>query len=66
MDNVDHRTVLGFGFEWKTFDQSKVSIQESERLFEGYFGIFPWDKLSPHAAGIDVGCGGAFGPPTGA
>jgi SAM-dependent methyltransferase len=57
MDNVDHRTVSGFGFEWKTFDQSKVSIEESARLFEGYFSIFPWDKLSPHATGIDVGCG---------
>src|SRR5260370_28308261 len=57
MDNVDQRTVSGFGFEWKTFDQSKVSLEESERLFEGYFGIFPWDKLPLHAAGIDVGCG---------
>jgi SAM-dependent methyltransferase len=57
MDNVDHRTVSGFGFEWKTFDQSKVSVEESERLFEGYFRIFPWEKLSRHAAGIDVGCG---------
>jgi SAM-dependent methyltransferase len=57
MDNVDHRTVSGFGFEWKTFNQSKVSIEESARLFEGYFSIFPWDKLSPHATGIDVGCG---------
>lgn len=57
MNNVDQRTVSGFGFEWKTFDQSKVSLEESEKLFEGYFGIFPWDKLSLHAAGIDVGCG---------
>jgi ubiquinone/menaquinone biosynthesis C-methylase UbiE len=57
MDNVDHRTVSGFGFEWKTFDQSKVSVEESERLFAGYFGIFPWDKIPLHAAGIDVGCG---------
>jgi SAM-dependent methyltransferase len=57
MDNVDDRTVLGFGFEWKTFDQSKVSVEESERLFAGYFSIFPWDKLPLNAAGIDVGCG---------
>jgi SAM-dependent methyltransferase len=57
MDNVDDRTVSGFGFEWKTFDQSKMSVEESARLFEGYFGIFPWDKLPPRATGIDVGCG---------
>jgi SAM-dependent methyltransferase len=57
VDNVDPHTVSGFGFEWKTFDQSKVSVEESQRLFEGYFGIFPWDKLPLHAAGIDVGCG---------
>ena len=57
MDNVDHRTVSGFGFEWKTFDQSKVSVEESEKLFAGYFGIFPWNRLSLQAAGIDVGCG---------
>jgi SAM-dependent methyltransferase len=57
MDNLDRRTVSGFGFEWKTFDQSKVSAEESERLFEGYFAIFPWDKLPPNAAGMDVGCG---------
>jgi SAM-dependent methyltransferase len=57
MDNVDRRTVSGFGFEWKTFDQSKLSAKESERLFEGYFAIFPWDKLPVHASGIDVGCG---------
>jgi SAM-dependent methyltransferase len=57
MDNVDDRTVLGFGFEWKTFNQSKVSVEESERLFAGYFSIFPWNKLPLQAAGIDVGCG---------
>ena len=57
MNNLDRRTVSGFGFEWKTFDQSKVSAEESEKLFEGYFAIFPWNKLLPGAAGIDVGCG---------
>ena len=57
MNNADQRTVSGFGFEWKTFDQSRLSVEEAERLFAGYFGIFPWDKLPPGAVGIDVGCG---------
>src|SRR5260370_9534243 len=57
MKNVDRHTVSGFGFEWKQFDQSKLSDQESEELFEGYFRIFPWDELPAGAVGMDVGCG---------
>ena len=57
MENVDRHTVSGFGFEWKQFDQSKLSDQESEELFEGYFRIFPWDELPAGAVGMDVGCG---------
>jgi len=51
MENLDHRTVSGFGFEWKTFDQSKVSVEESERLFKA-ISHFSVDKLPLHAVGI--------------
>jgi ubiquinone/menaquinone biosynthesis C-methylase UbiE len=55
--NVDIKTVDGFGDEWSRFDQSKLSNQERNVLFESYFSVFPWDKLPEGAEGMDVGCG---------
>jgi SAM-dependent methyltransferase len=57
VENIDQRTVSGFGFEWKRYDQSKLSAEESARLFAEYFSIFPWDALPPHPVGFDAGCG---------
>ncbi len=56
-DNIDRKTVEGFGDEWRRFDQSALDPAESEKLFERYFRIFPWDALPPDAAGFDMGCG---------
>ena len=55
--NLDRRTVEDFGAEWSAFDQSRLSREELERQFEGYFGIFPWSTLPPGAVGFDAGCG---------
>ena len=55
--NVDRKTIEGFGFEWSTFDQSALELDERDRLFAAYFRIFPWHVLPPDAVGIDVGCG---------
>jgi SAM-dependent methyltransferase len=57
MTNLDARTVADFGAEWTTYDQSPVTTEEMEQLFDRYFRIFPWDTLRPEAVGFDAGCG---------
>jgi SAM-dependent methyltransferase len=56
-DNLDHKTVAGFGDEWERFDQSGLPEQERAALFESYFAIFPWQRLPAGAVGFDLGCG---------
>jgi len=56
-ENVDRKTVEGFGDEWTRFDQSAVGQTERDGIFEMYFGIFPWASLPPGAEGFDLGCG---------
>jgi len=55
--NLDAATVKGFGEEWSAFDQSELQGTEYRKLFEGYFGIFPFDNLPSGAEGFDLGCG---------
>jgi SAM-dependent methyltransferase len=55
--NIDRRTIQSFGDEWLKFDQSLLSDEEAKKIFDQYFSIFPWDKLSPRAEGFDMGCG---------
>jgi SAM-dependent methyltransferase len=55
--NIDPETVEGFGREWATFDQRRLSIAEMETAFERYFRLFPWGDLPPQARGFDFGCG---------
>jgi SAM-dependent methyltransferase len=55
--NIDQETVKGFGDEWVRFDQSALSAQELQSLFDGYFAIFPWNDLPENAEGFDLGCG---------
>ena len=56
-ENIDKNVVAGFGDEWSRFDQSELSKDELEKMFENYFNIFPWKKLSADAVGFDLGCG---------
>lgn len=56
-ENTDNRVVSGFGDEWSRFDQSSLSADEAETLFDGYFGIFPWELLPAGSVGFDLGCG---------
>ncbi len=56
-DNVDLRTVSGFGEEWTRFDQSKFNGKEFDDVFAAYFEIFPFDELPERAEGFDLGCG---------
>jgi SAM-dependent methyltransferase len=53
----DEQTIRGFGDEWSRFDQSGLSENELEAIWNRYFHIFRWDLLDADAEGIDVGCG---------
>jgi len=55
--NIDTNVVEGFGDEWSRFDQSELSTDELESMFDNYFNIFPWDALPASAVGFDLGCG---------
>ena len=55
--NADPKTVSGFGFEWRKFDQSKITQEESGTGFQEYFKVFPWQSLPVNATGFDLGCG---------
>jgi ubiquinone/menaquinone biosynthesis C-methylase UbiE len=55
--NLHKNTVEGFGDEWERFDQSTLSPEEHQKIFDDYFAIFPWQGLAHHAEGFDLGCG---------
>lgn len=57
MANIDSKVVAGFGDEWSRFDQSRLSADELQSIFDEYFGIFPWESLPADAVGFDLGCG---------
>lgn len=57
MTNIDPKTVAGFGDEWTRFDQSDLSRDERQDIFDSYFAVFPWQSLPAGAVGMDVGCG---------
>jgi len=56
-NNFDKSTIKGFGDEWSRFDQSSLSSRERILIFERYFSIFPWEKLTHTSVGFDLGCG---------
>ena len=56
-ENLDHATVRDFGREWRRFDQTGVSGEETARLFDQYFAVFSWENLPQGAVGFDAGCG---------
>ena len=55
-ENIDHKTVQGFGEEWAAFDQTQFTGAEYERVFAAYFSLFPFEELA-EAEGFDLGCG---------
>lgn len=57
MRNLNQNVVNGFGREWLKFDQSDLPREELREIFEGYFDLFPWEKISQKAVGFDLGCG---------
>lgn len=57
MANIDPRVVESFGQEWQRFDHAETADTEQRKIFESYFGDFPWHELPPGAIGFDLGCG---------
>ena len=57
VNNIDKKTVSSFGNEWERFDQKGMSVEESKKLFDNYFSIFPWNNITSEAEGFDMGCG---------
>ncbi|MGB5686215.1 MAG: class I SAM-dependent methyltransferase [Candidatus Electrothrix sp.] len=55
--SIDQPTVASFGDEWSRFDQSNLSKEESSKIFNEYFSIFPWGELPFRPEGFDMGCG---------
>ena len=55
--NKDDAMIASFGDEWHRFDQKGMGVDESNRVFNDYFSIFPCDQLAPNAEGFDMGCG---------
>jgi ubiquinone/menaquinone biosynthesis C-methylase UbiE len=56
-ENLDEKVVAGFGDEWSRFDQSELTKDELQLMFDNYFNIFPWEKLPSNSVGFDLGCG---------
>ncbi len=56
-NNLDVKTVEGFGDEWSRLDQTGMSGEDTKRIFESYFSVFPWGDLPKNAVGFDLGCG---------
>jgi SAM-dependent methyltransferase len=49
--------IKGFGEEWSRFNQTDLSETDRRAMFSDYFQIFPWERLSLQAVGVDIGCG---------
>tara|TARA_B100001540_G_C15341625_1_gene432731 strand:+ start:31 stop:216 length:186 start_codon:yes stop_codon:yes gene_type:complete len=54
-NNKDQKTVDGFGDEWERIDQSHLSEDEHQELFNRYFLGFPWEKLPENPYWVEVG-----------
>ncbi len=57
MKNIENKVIDDFGKEWKFYNQSYLSKNELEKLFNKYFDIFPFEKINENSIGFDMGCG---------
>ena len=55
--NLDKKTVKSFSDQWVRYDQSGMDNKEALKIFNSYFSIFPWKKISKSSNGFDMGCG---------
>lgn len=52
-----NEVIKSFGNEWTRFNQYKLSNCEIKKIFNDYFKIFPFDKISKNSIGFDMGSG---------
>jgi 2-polyprenyl-3-methyl-5-hydroxy-6-metoxy-1,4-benzoquinol methylase len=59
VENIDPKTVEGFGEEWSRYTQGSESfdVNEARRVYESYFRIVPQGVLNDGSRVVDVGCG---------
>jgi len=57
VQNIDALTVSGFGEEWSTFDQTKLSDTELQEFFNKYFSLLDRSTITQQSLVMDVGCG---------
>jgi ubiquinone/menaquinone biosynthesis C-methylase UbiE len=56
-NNLHTDTVASFGDEWSRFNQEDLPHAEAQKIFDEYFLVFPWDRISKDSVGFDMGCG---------
>jgi len=58
-NNIREKIIKDFGLEWQRFDQSDryFKSDESKKIFNKYFDIFPFNKININSIGMDLGCG---------
>ncbi len=56
-NQLENKTIISFGEEWRQFNQKKLIGREYLFLFKNYFHLFPWSSLPKNACGFDMGCG---------
>ena len=57
MANLDPGVVSSFGEEWSKFDHIARADADELKIFELYFGDFPWEQIRRDAVAFDLGCG---------
>jgi SAM-dependent methyltransferase len=57
MQNINKKNVKSFSDQWVKYDQSGLNDFEAKKIFNNYFSIFPWNKISKLSEGFDIGCG---------
>ena len=56
-NKIETLVVRDFGNEWTKYNQSELSQNELNLIFNEYFNIFPWNQLPEFSNGFDLGCG---------
>jgi ubiquinone/menaquinone biosynthesis C-methylase UbiE len=56
-NNIDYKVVNDFGLEWNKFNYRNVNNIELKKIFNDYFRIFPFNKISKNSIGFDMGSG---------
>ena len=58
-NNIREKVIKDFGLEWQRFDQSDQYFKsdESKKIFDRYFDIFPFKEININSIGMDLGCG---------